>query len=175
MNLIHLAFHTVYLSEAEKNLSLQMFRFIRKYLSSPSIKFLFSNIFLIKCCDIFFKDEPKLVVINECHFEIRLLHPTCSPKCTTRVYDHLVDLRPLMNVYRVTDGIGNFSMGICESNPECESANSIGCLMTENETIPLSGDLDILQYYEDDSVLKIRGKYKGQRKSRKHSLFVSLQ
>lgn len=87
-----------------------------------------------------------------------------------KVYNHLLDLRSLQDVYHVHNELGNFSIGFCTTNSECYNSDSNSCLFKENDTVPLSGALDTLQYYDDSNTLKVRGKYRDNDRSGKYLL-----
>lgn len=121
------------------------------------------------------QDEPTLIVNDKCDFEIQLLHPTsCVPKCGLKVYDHIIDLRSLRKVYHIHDELGNFSIGFCTNNQECHESNSVSCLITESGTLPLSGALESLQYYDDSNTIKLRGKFKGRIRNGKGLSWFSM-
>lgn len=113
------------------------------------------------------QDEPRLIIKDDCDFEIRMLHPAYTPKCTIRVNNLLIDLKPLKNIYHVVDEIGNFSIGLCRSNSECDDTGLItSCLFGNAENIPLSKTENI-QYHEGEII--VRGKFKDQQRKSKKS------
>lgn len=111
------------------------------------------------------QDIPRLILRNECDIEIRLKHPTCIPKCTTKINNYMIDLRPLRNIYHVFNSVGNFSIGLCGSYVKCGQFDSVStCLITShNETLPLSGSTETMQYNDKQNIIMMRGKFKENR------------
>lgn len=115
---------------------------------------------------IVFQENPEIIEIDECSFEIRILNSTCTPRCTVRVINGLIDLRSLANVYNIPADHGLFSIGVCTSNPNCDE-NISSCLIKAKVTTPLSSAFETIRYNEDTAVIKFEAKFKGSRKSRK--------
>ncbi|KAJ8934358.1 hypothetical protein NQ314_013399 [Rhamnusium bicolor] len=122
--------------------------------------------------------ETRLEIKNNCEYVVYIMSPQCEPKCTTRINEQLIDLRPLRGNFVVQSKERNFSITLCGSNPICKKfENGISfCETTNDSIIPLSKfQNEIMVYNKDKNAVTIRGFYKGLKKQDKRKVELIIK